>query len=71
MTTNNTIPPEMWDQNKESIIRLYRDEDLPLKLVIRRLRNGAFNPRLETSAFQGLVRSVHSWPPLTLERGLQ
>ena len=38
------IPPEQWEQHKKEILRLYIDENLPLKYVMKRVRTQHFHP---------------------------
>lgn len=38
------IPPEQWEQHKEEILRLYIDEDLPLRHVMKRVCTPDFHP---------------------------
>ena len=40
----NPIPPEQWEQHKREILRLYIEEGLPLKHVMKRVRTRDFHP---------------------------
>ena len=42
MATN--IPPRAWEQRKNEILRLYLDEELPLRLVMKAMRAQDFDP---------------------------
>lgn len=45
------IPSEVWEEKRSQIARLYKDEDWPLKQVIKKLRSDNFNPTYVTSSF--------------------
>lgn len=49
------IPSEQWEQHKEEILRLYIDEDLPLRHVMKRVCTRDFHPEY------GIV-AVHDIP---------
>ena len=38
------IPAEQWEQHKKEILRLYIDEDLPLRHVMKRVCTRNFHP---------------------------
>ncbi|KAF5857833.1 hypothetical protein ETB97_005207 [Aspergillus alliaceus] len=38
------ITSELWEKNKRVIVKLYRDEEWPLKQVIKRISSNDFNP---------------------------
>lgn len=39
-----SIPADVWEKKKDLIARLYKDEEWPLKQVIKRIRTAEFNP---------------------------
>jgi hypothetical protein len=41
----NTIPSDVWERKKALIAKLYKDEEWPLKQVIKQIRSDDFNPR--------------------------
>ncbi|GAB1196123.1 hypothetical protein APSETT444_005389 [Aspergillus pseudonomiae] len=43
----NTIPSDVWERKKALIAKLYKDEEWPLKQVIKQIRSDDFNPRLK------------------------
>ncbi|KAE8146024.1 hypothetical protein BDV25DRAFT_163320 [Aspergillus avenaceus] len=40
----NTIPSDVWERKKALIAKLYKDEEWPLKQVIKQIRSDDFNP---------------------------
>lgn len=40
-----SIPSDVWEKKKGLIARLYKDEEWPLKQVIKQIRTDDFNPR--------------------------
>lgn len=40
-----SIPSDVWEKKKALIARLYKDEEWPLKQVIKQIRTEDFNPR--------------------------
>ncbi|OJJ48076.1 hypothetical protein ASPZODRAFT_129994 [Penicilliopsis zonata CBS 506.65] len=40
----NTIPADVWEKKRALIARLYKDEEWPLKQVIKQIRSADFNP---------------------------
>lgn len=44
-----SIPSDVWEKKKSLIARLYKDEEWPLKQVIKQIRTEDFNPRYEKS----------------------
>lgn len=38
------ITPQQWDEHKEEILKLYIDEGLALKPVMRKMRKDGFDP---------------------------
>ncbi|KAA8642343.1 Clr5 domain-containing protein [Aspergillus tanneri] len=40
----NSIPPDVWERKKSLIAKLYKDEEWPLKQVIKKIRSDDFNP---------------------------
>lgn len=44
-TMKNSIPSDVWEKKKALIARLYKDEEWPLKQVIKQIRTKDFNPR--------------------------
>lgn len=40
-----SIPSDVWEKKKSLIARLYKDEEWPLKQVIKQIRTEDFNPR--------------------------
>jgi hypothetical protein len=44
-----SIPSDVWEKKKALIARLYKDEEWPLKQVIKQIRTDDFNPRLVQS----------------------
>ena len=42
---NCPIYPEQWEERKEEIMRLYFDVDMPLKSVMKAVRDNNFSPR--------------------------
>jgi hypothetical protein len=53
-----SIPSDVWEKKKALIARLYKDEEWPLKQVIKQIRTEDFNPRYVCLAYSaaGLVR---------------
>lgn len=41
----NPIPSDVWEAKKELIAKLYKDEEWPLKQVIKQIRTEDFDPR--------------------------
>lgn len=41
----NSIPSDVWERKKALIAKLYKDEEWPLKQVIKQIRSADFNPR--------------------------
>jgi hypothetical protein len=41
----HTIPSTVWETKKAQIAKLYKDEEWPLKQVIKQIRSADFNPR--------------------------
>lgn len=44
-TMKTSIPSDVWEKKKALIARLYKDEEWPLKQVIKQIRTEDFNPR--------------------------
>ena len=44
MATTTAISFRSWENHKPEILRLYFDEEYPLKLVMKRLRTDDFDP---------------------------
>jgi hypothetical protein len=44
-TMKTSIPSDVWEKKKTLIARLYKDEEWPLKQVIKQIRTEDFNPR--------------------------
>ncbi|EAW10880.1 Clr5 domain-containing protein [Aspergillus clavatus NRRL 1] len=42
-----SIPSDVWEKKKALIAKLYKDEEWPLKQVIKKIRSDSFNPRLK------------------------
>ncbi|KAK1149979.1 hypothetical protein N8T08_003537 [Aspergillus melleus] len=40
----NSIPSDVWERKKAMIAKLYKDEEWPLKQVIKKIRSDDFNP---------------------------
>ncbi|PLB49569.1 hypothetical protein P170DRAFT_447214 [Aspergillus steynii IBT 23096] len=40
----NSIPSDVWERKKSMIAQLYKDEEWPLKQVIKKIRSDDFNP---------------------------
>lgn len=41
----NSIPSDVWEKKRALIAKLYKDEEWPLKQVIKQIRSDDFNPR--------------------------
>lgn len=54
-TMKPSIPPALWEKKRSQIAKLYKDEEWPLKHVIKQIRTEEFNPR-----FVGNPSSRHS-----------
>ena len=46
-----SIPSDVWEKKKALIARLYKDEEWPLKQVIKQIRTEDFNPRFVLLSF--------------------
>jgi len=46
-----SIPSDVWEKKKALIARLYKDEEWPLKQVIKQIRTEDFNPRYVGRSF--------------------
>jgi hypothetical protein len=40
-----SIPSDVWEKKKALIAKLYKEEEWPLKQVIKKIRSDNFNPR--------------------------
>lgn len=47
----NSIPSDVWEKKRALIAKLYKDEEWPLKQVIKQIRSEDFNPRYELFAY--------------------
>jgi Clr5 domain len=54
-TMKTSIPSDVWEKKKALIARLYKDEEWPLKQVIKQIRTSDFNPRCVSSCLGGSV----------------
>lgn len=45
MKNSVPIPSDVWEEKKALISTLYKDEEWPLKQVIKKIRSDNFNPR--------------------------
>jgi hypothetical protein len=45
MKSSVPIPSDVWEEKKALIAALYKDEEWPLKQVIKKIRSDNFNPR--------------------------
>jgi hypothetical protein len=45
MKNSVRIPSDVWGEKKALIAALYKDEEWPLKQVIKKIRSDKFNPR--------------------------
>jgi hypothetical protein len=45
MKNSVRIPSDVWEEKKALIAALYKDEEWPLKQVIKKIRSDKFNPR--------------------------
>lgn len=46
-----SIPPALWEKKRSQIAKLYKDEEWPLKHVIKQIRTEEFNPRFAENTF--------------------
>lgn len=47
----NSIPSDVWEKKRALIAKLYKDEEWPLKQVIKQIRSEDFNPRYDLFAY--------------------
>jgi len=47
----NSIPSDVWEKKRALIAKLYKDEEWPLKQVIKQIRSEDFNPRYESFTY--------------------
>lgn len=43
----NSIPSDVWEKKRALIAKLYKEEEWPLKQVIKQIRSEDFNPRYD------------------------
>lgn len=55
----HTISFRMWEMKRGLIIKLYQEEEWPLKQVLKRIRSDTFNPRWGT---QRALKETMPWP---------